>query len=116
MSERSMDFYYSDWDWTDFVDFACKSWTYWRTKGLSKKNSFLKNCDGSGGRTVWPRRLSFSQFIILMSTTNCEKDSLLGQTVLPPEPSQFFKKEFFLDNPLVIKTKVAKNVNRMSER
>ena len=71
-------------------------------KGYPKKTSFLKNCDGSGGRTVWPRRLSFSQFIILMSTTNCEKDSLLGQTVLPPEPSQFFKKEGFLDNPLAI--------------
>ena len=54
------------------------------------------------GEWFWPRRLSFSQFVILMSTTNCEKDSLLGQTVLPPEPSQFFKNEVFLDNPLII--------------
>ena len=37
---------------------------------------------------VCPRRLSFSQFVILMSTTNGEKDSLLGQTVLPPELGQ----------------------------
>ena len=64
-------------------------------KGLSKKTSFLKNCDGSGGRTVCPRRLSFSQFVVLMSMINCEKDNLLGQTVLPPEPSQFFKNEVF---------------------
>ena len=28
-----------------------------------------------GQRTVCPRRLSFSQFVALMSTTNCEKDS-----------------------------------------
>ena len=69
-------------------------------KGLSKKTSFLKNCDGSGGRTVCPRRLSFSQFVVLMSMTNCEKDSLLGQTVLLPEPSKFFKKEGFFGNPL----------------
>ena len=34
---------------------------------------------------VCPRRLSFSPFVVLMSTTNGEKDSLLGQTVLPPE-------------------------------
>ena len=26
-----------------------------------------------------------------MSTTNCEKDSLLGQTVLPPEPFTIFR-------------------------
>ena len=65
-------------------------------KGYPKKPSFLKNCDGSGGRTVCPRRLSFSQFVVLMSMINCEKDNLLGQTVLPPEPSQFFKNEVFL--------------------
>ena len=39
---------------------------------------------------VCTRRLSFSPFVILMSTTNGEKDSLLGQTVLPPELGQFF--------------------------
>ena len=69
-------------------------------KGCPKKSSFLKNCDGSGGRTVCPRRLSFSQFVVLMSMTNCEKDSLLGQTVLPPEPSQFLKNEFLAGNQL----------------
>ena len=75
---------------------------YLITKELSKKTSFLTNCDGSGGRMVCPRRLSFSQFVVLMSMTNCEKDSLLGQTVLPPEPSQFFKKEGIFDNPLFV--------------
>ena len=58
---------------------------------------------GAGGlirRTkACPRRLYFSPFVILMSTTNNEKDSLLGQTVLPPEPSQFFKKEIFFHPP-----------------
>ena len=29
-------------------------------------------------------------FVILMSTISGEKDSLLGQTVLPPELGQFF--------------------------
>ena len=37
---------------------------------------------------VCPRRLSFSPFVVLMSMTNCEKDSLLGQTILPPEVGQ----------------------------
>ena len=61
-----------------------------------KKNPiFLKKIIGSGGRTVCSRRLSFCQFVVLMSMTNCEKDSLLGQTVLPPEPSQFLEKDFF---------------------
>ena len=27
--------------------------------------NFVKNCDGPGGRTVCPRRLSFSQFVII---------------------------------------------------
>ena len=67
---------------------------------MTKKISFSKNCDGSGGRTVWPKRLSFSQFVILISTTNCEKDSLLEQTVLPPEPIFFLEKEVFLAHPL----------------
>ena len=37
-----------------------------------------------------------------MSMTNYEKDSLLRQTVLPPEPSQFFKKEGIFDNRLFV--------------
>ena len=50
---------------------------------------------------VCPRRLSFSLFVILMSTTNGEKDSHLGQTVLPPELWQFFQKGgFFFTHPL----------------
>ena len=62
---------------------------------------------GPGGRTVCPRRLSVSSFVVLMSTTKGEKVSLLGQTVLPPEPRQFFKKEpffwppFSFDNVLI---------------
>ena len=42
-------------------------------------------------RTVCPRRLSFSQFVVLMNTTNCEKDSLLGQMVFPTEPLTIFQ-------------------------
>ena len=34
--------------------------------------------------------------------TNCEKDSLLGQTVLPPEPSQFLEKEFIFAPPFIL--------------
>ena len=61
---------------------ACKGW--------GEKRGFSKNGNGSGGRTVCPRGLSFSEFIVLMSTINCEKDTPLGQTVLPPEPFPFF--------------------------
>ena len=66
-------------------------------KGLLKETSFLKNFHGSGERTGCPRRLSFSSFVILMSTTNDEKDGLLLQTVLSPEPWQFYKKK--INNP-----------------
>ena len=66
---------------------------------MTKKNrGFSENGNGSGGRTICPRGLSFSQFVILMSTINAEKDSPLGQTVLPPEPFPFFEnpRYFFL--------------------
>ena len=33
--------------------------------------------------------------------TNCEKDSLLGQTVLPPELGKFFGGLVFLGHPLI---------------
>ena len=36
------------------------------------------------------------------STTNCEKYSLLGQTVLPPEPLPIFRIPGFFPRPLVI--------------
>ena len=62
---------------------ACKGW--------GEKRGFSKNGNGSGGRTVCPRGVSFSEFIVLMSTINCEKDNPLGQTVLPPEPFLFFR-------------------------
>ena len=38
-------------------------------------------------------------YVVLMSTTNCEKESLPGQTVLRPQPLTFFKKEVFLCPP-----------------
>ena len=37
-----------------------------------------------------------------MSMTNSEKDSLLGQTILPPEPITFFGKRVFLTHPLML--------------
>ena len=60
-----------------------------------KKRGFSKNGNGPGGRTVCPRGLSFSEFIVLMSTINSEKDSPLGQTVLPPGPFPFFENPRF---------------------
>ena len=66
--------------------------------GVSRAGSQLKNI-GSGRRTVCSRMLSISQFVVLISTTNCEKDSLLGQTILPPEPITFFGKRVFFDSP-----------------
>ena len=48
---------------------------------------------------VCPMRLSFSPFVVLMSMTNCEKDSLLGQTVLPPELGQILGGLVFLWSP-----------------
>ena len=45
---------------------------------------------------VCPRRLSFSQFAVHMSTTNCEKNSLLGQTIPALEPFLFFENPCFL--------------------
>ncbi len=38
-----------------------------------------------------------------MIMTTCEKDNLLGQIVLPPEPSKkFFKKVDFFQGPFII--------------
>ena len=51
---------------------------------------------------VCPRRLSFSPFVILMSTTNGEKDSLLGETVLPPELGQILGGLVFFTHPLFV--------------
>ena len=39
-------------------------------------------------------------FVVLMSPTNSEKDSLLGQTVLPPELGQILGRLVFYDHPL----------------
>ena len=79
--------------------------TLGKIKGEEKKTVLPKNGFGSGGRTLCPERLSFSQFVVLMRTTICEKDSLPGQRVLPPEPKPFFgKKGFFCSTfqPLVV--------------
>ena len=73
---------------------ACKGW--------GGKRGFSKNGNGSGGRTVCLRGLSFSEFIVLMSTINCEKDNPLGQTVLPPEPFLFFENPRFFVTTLYL--------------
>ena len=54
-------------------------------------------------RTNCPRRVSFSQFVILMSTTNSEKDSLLRQLSLGT---------FFVQHPLSIQQDVRKLANQ----
>ena len=60
-------------------------------KGCTKKSvPFSKFESGLLTRTVCPRRLSFSQFRVLMSTLNCEKDNLLGQKVLVKRPLSNF--------------------------
>ena len=60
-----------------------------------RKQGFSKNRNDSGEGMVCPRRMSFSQFVVHMSTTNCEKDSLLGQTIPSPEPFLFFENPCF---------------------
>ena len=42
-------------------------------------------------------RLSFSQFGVLMSRLNCEKDSLIGQALHVQNPSSIFGQFGFLD-------------------
>ena len=70
---------------------------------MLEKNPVLpKNGFGSGGRTLCPKRPSFSQFVVLMRTTNCEKDTLSGQRVLPPEPKPFFGRTGFFSLTLYI--------------
>ena len=66
-------------------------------KGVQKKCPRSKFKGGLLTRTVCPRRLSFSQFRVLMSTLNCEKDNLLGQMVLVKRPlSNFERGHFYL--------------------
>ena len=71
-------------------------------KGCTKKIvPFSKFESGLLTRTVCTRRLSFSQFGVLMSTLNCEKENLLGQTVLVKRPlSNFEKGTIFFVHPL----------------
>ena len=59
-------------------------------KGYGKKPGIRQIVNGSGGGMVCPRKLSFSQFVVLVTTSNWEKNSILGQMVLPPEPLIFF--------------------------
>ena len=61
-------------------------------------------------RPVCPRRLSFSQFGVLMSTFNCEKDSHLGQTVLVKRPFSNFDRGNFFFNTLYIMTPWAASI------
>ena len=72
-------------------------------KGCTKKSvPFSKFEIGLLTRTVCPRRLSFSQFGVLMSTLNCEKENLLGQTVLVKRPlSNFEKGTLFFCTPFI---------------
>ena len=67
-------------------------------KGEGKKQGFSKSGNSSGGRTICPRGLSFSQLVVLMCTINYKKDSRRGQTVLPPEPP-FFENPHFFPSP-----------------
>ena len=46
-------------------------------------------------------RLSFSQFGVLMSRLNCEKDSLIGQTLHVQNPSSIFGQFGFFRHPLL---------------
>ena len=47
-----------------------------------------------------PRRLSFTQLVALMSTTNCEKDSSLGQLFLSKRHLKFLMDSFLAGNYL----------------
>ena len=69
---------------------------------MIKKNvGWSKFENGLLTRTVCPRRMSFSQLNVLMSTPNCEKDSLFGQTVLVKRPfSNFDRGHFFWEHHL----------------
>ena len=71
-------------------------------KGCTNKSvPFSKFEIGLLTRTVCPIRLSFSQFGVLMSTLNCEKENLLEQTVLVKRPlSNFEKGTLFFVHPL----------------
>ena len=67
-----------------------------KQKGLETNFTRWKFKSDFSPRTDFPKRLSFSQFSVLMST-NCEKDSLLlGQSVLGKRPLLNFKWVKFL--------------------
>ena len=66
-------------------------------------------------RTVCPRRLSFSQFGVLMSTLNCEKDSLLGQMVLVKRPPLNFERGHIFLNTLYMWIKKRKMASRNND-
>ena len=71
------------------------------TKGCRNKNvTHSKFKNGFFPRTICPRRLSFSQFVVLMRTTNSEKDSLLGQLVLGKKQLSNFEQVTFFFNTL----------------
>ena len=74
---------------------------YCQVKGCWKKNvTRSKFKSNFSPRTVCPRRLYFSQFSVLMSTTNYEKDSTLGQLVLGENSILNFERVTFFFNTL----------------
>ena len=62
---------------------------------ITRPNSFVFILQNIKRKWLW-RENHLSQFVVLMSTRDSEKDSLLGQTVLPPEPFPFFENTRFL--------------------
>ena len=72
---------------------AVKDHSHGIIKGVQKNVPFSKFESRLLARTVCPKRLSFSQFGVLMSRLNCEKENFLGQTVLVRSPLSNFEKE-----------------------
>ena len=68
---------------------------------IEKKQSF-KKFSGFWMGTVCPMRLSFSQFNLLMSTPNCEKDSLIGQVLHVQNQSSIFGQFGFFQTPFKV--------------
>ena len=68
-------------------------------KGVGKKPCPSKNGFGSGGRTLCLKRLSFSQFVVLMSTKNCETAS--QDKGFSFQSQNHFWKDSFFQSPFI---------------